>query len=133
MIRLQKILHAAPPSHSMGYGSVAVGGVVGGAGGASANGSGSGSGCGGGSGVQVTVGINPNSTASTISRIRRHDHKTNKVSRTARKANQSYLFFNRLFQSFNSSIVQSFKPFSFSVSFMCFSCTFFQSFNRIRF
>ncbi|XP_032308862.1 Ca(2+)/calmodulin-responsive adenylate cyclase isoform X3 [Drosophila ananassae] len=78
VIRLQKILHAAPPSHSMAYGSVAVGGVVGGAGGASANGSGSGSGCGGGSGVQVTVGINPNSTASTISRIRRHDHKTNK-------------------------------------------------------
>ncbi|XP_039498372.1 Ca(2+)/calmodulin-responsive adenylate cyclase isoform X7 [Drosophila santomea] len=77
VIRLQKILHATPPPHGMGYGS-----VVGSGGGVDSGISGGGGcvsgGIAGGGGVQVTVGTNPNSTASTISRIHRHNHKTNK-------------------------------------------------------
>ncbi|XP_043661286.1 Ca(2+)/calmodulin-responsive adenylate cyclase isoform X2 [Drosophila teissieri] len=77
VIRLQKILHATPPPHGMGYGS-----VVGSGGGVDSGISGGGGcvsgGLAGGGGVQVTVGTNPNSTASTISRIHRHNHKTNK-------------------------------------------------------
>ncbi|XP_034672268.1 Ca(2+)/calmodulin-responsive adenylate cyclase isoform X7 [Drosophila subobscura] len=81
VIRLQKILHATPPPHAhgmspMGYGSVVGSGGVGIDGGSV--GCGSGSGCGGGGSVQVTVGTDPNSTASTISRIHRHNHKNNK-------------------------------------------------------
>ncbi|KAH8293371.1 hypothetical protein KR044_011134 [Drosophila immigrans] len=78
VIRLQKILHATPPPHSIGYGSVVGSGV--GVGGGSGGGGGSGVGVGGvgGGSVQVTVGTSPNSTASTISRIHRHNHKNNK-------------------------------------------------------
>ncbi|XP_032587862.1 Ca(2+)/calmodulin-responsive adenylate cyclase isoform X6 [Drosophila mojavensis] len=65
VIRLQKILHATPPPHGIGYGSVVGSG-------------GSGDGGGGAGSVQVTVGTSPNSTASTISRIHRHNHKNNK-------------------------------------------------------
>ncbi|XP_051864602.1 Ca(2+)/calmodulin-responsive adenylate cyclase isoform X5 [Drosophila albomicans] len=93
VIRLQKILHATPPPHSMGYGSVVgsssssggVGGTSGGGGGSSGGvnvglglGLGAGAGSVGGGSVQVTVGTSPNSTASTISRIHRHNHKNNK-------------------------------------------------------
>ncbi|EDW27665.1 GL20407, partial [Drosophila persimilis] len=88
VIRLQKILHATPPPHAhgmppMGYGSVVGSGGGGGAGGGvgidgGSVGCGIGSGCGGGGSVQVTVGTDPNSTASTISRIHRHNHKNNK-------------------------------------------------------
>ncbi|XP_070074270.1 Ca(2+)/calmodulin-responsive adenylate cyclase isoform X2 [Drosophila takahashii] len=88
VIRLQKILHATPPPHGIGYGSVVGSGGGGDSSGISGSGSGCGSGSNSGSGggiaagiggsVQVTVGTNPNSTASTISRIHRHNHKNNK-------------------------------------------------------
>ncbi|KAH8368782.1 hypothetical protein KR084_004664 [Drosophila pseudotakahashii] len=86
VIRLQKILHATPPPHGIGYGSVVGSGGGGDSSGISGSGSGSGSNSGSGGGiaagvggsVQVTVGTNPNSTASTISRIHRHNHKNNK-------------------------------------------------------
>ncbi|KAH8235519.1 hypothetical protein KR032_001805 [Drosophila birchii] len=79
VIRLQKILHATPPPHGVSYGSVGGGAsvVLGGSGGGGNNNGGGGGGGGVGS-VQVTVGTNPNSTASTISRIHRHNHKNNK-------------------------------------------------------
>nr|XP_016925272.1 Ca(2+)/calmodulin-responsive adenylate cyclase isoform X6 [Drosophila suzukii] len=77
VIRLQKILHATPPPHGMGYGSV-VGSGGGGDSGISGSGGGGIAGGGSGGSVQVTVGTNPNSTASTISRIHRHNHKNNK-------------------------------------------------------
>nr|XP_041631112.1 Ca(2+)/calmodulin-responsive adenylate cyclase isoform X2 [Drosophila kikkawai] len=77
VIRLQKILHATPPPHGVSYGSVGGGAsvVLGGSGGGNNGGGGGGGGVGS---VQVTVGTNPNSTASTISRIHRHNHKNNK-------------------------------------------------------
>lgn len=108
VIRLQKILHATPPPHGMGYGS-----VVGSGGGVDSGISGGGGcvsgGIAGGGGVQVTVGTNPNSTASTISRIHRHNHKNNKVSRAAAKKtiqNKNILYFRSIVQ--NRSFVRSF-------------------------
>jgi len=109
VIRLQKILHATPPPHGVGYGSV-VGSGGGGDSGISGSGGGGIAGGGSGGSVQVTVGTNPNSTASTISRIHRHNHKNNKVSRAAAKKKiHSILSFNRS-KPFLRSFVQG--PFS---------------------